>query len=287
MGMQLLARSAFNPKGMTDFFEKLQKNSRYFAKAPEFLRTHPLTSRRIADSRARAAAYPQDKRYAESKSFYLIKAKLIVKTYQNPEDAVAFFTDKLSKARSGEMADIFRYGHVIALTAAGQYGAARRHIRALLSRYPENIAYLLAAADIEVQQGEYDDAFAIFSEAEKIYPDYRPLVLMYTNALLTAGQPRLAQEKLHHYGRFHAADITYYDYLTRAEADSGNMIASSMANAEYYFLTGETRVAIEQLKHILRQPGPRPDYYQTERIHARLAYLERELQIERDLKLRR
>jgi len=287
VGIQLLARSEFNPRGMTDFFEKLQKNSRYFAQAPEFLRTHPLTSRRIADAQARAQAYPRGKKYDESKSFYLVKAKLIVKAHKKPEDAVAFFTDKLAAAKSREPADIFRYGYVIALTAAGQYDTARRQILALLSNDPENIAYLLAAADIEVQRGNYDDAFAVFSEAEKIYPDYRPLVLMYTSALLKAGQPHLAQEKLHRYGRFHTPDITYYDYLTRAEAESGNTVESSMANAEYYFLTGETRVAVEQLKHILRQADPRPDYYQTERIHARLAHLERELQIERDLKLRR
>ena len=58
-----------------------------------------------------------------------------------------------------------------------------------------------------------------------------------------------------------------------------------MANAEYYFLTGETRVAIEQLKSILRQNRTRPDYYQEQRILSRITQLEQELQIERELKL--
>ncbi len=57
-----------------------------------------------------------------------------------------------------------------------------------------------------------------------------------------------------------------------------------MANAEYYFLTGETRVAIEQLKSLLRTQ-PRPDYYQEERILSRISQLEQELKMERDLNL--
>ncbi len=285
IGIQLLARSDFNPRGMTSFFEKLQKNSRYFSQAPEFLRTHPLTTRRIADARARAETYPILHEYDESKSFHLIKAKLVVKNYENPEDAVGFFSDELAKAQDKKSVDIYRYGYVIALTAAGQYEPAREHIRVLLANDKENITYLLAAADIEVEQGNYDAAFNIFSAAEKIYPDYRPLILNYANALLKGRQPYLARDKLRHYGKFHTPDITYYDYLARAEAEAGNPIESSMANAEYYFLTGETRVAIEQLKHLLGQTRPGPDYYQTERIRAKLAYLRQELKIEQDLKL--
>lgn len=60
---------------------------------------------------------------------------------------------------------------------------------------------------------------------------------------------------------------------------------SGIANAEYYYLSGETRVAIERLKYVMQQKNPPPDYYQQERIMARLAFLEEELQIEKDLKL--
>ena len=87
------------------------------------------------------------------------------------------------------------------------------------------------------------------------------------------------------YGKYNDTDIVYYNYLARAEAEAGNPVESSIANAEYYYLTGETRVAIEQLKYVLRQPTPRPDYYQSERIQSRLAFYEQELEIEKDLKL--
>ena len=287
IGIQLMARSGFDPRGMTGFFRKLQQSSRFSAQAPEFLRTHPLTTRRIADAAARVAAYSGIGDIEESQSFPLVRAKLTVASHKTPREAVEFFSRRLAAAGPGDNTAADRYGYLTALAAAGHYAQAREQARLLLSGDPENVAYLLAAADIEVRQGDYDAAFEIFSRAERLYPDYRPLVLNYVNALLKAGQPGLARDKLREYGKFQAPDITYFDYLTRAEAEAGNPVESSMANAEYYFLTGETRVAIEQLKHLLRQQSPGPDYYQRERIRARMAFLEQELQLERDMKLRK
>ena len=286
IGIQLLARSGFNPRGMTGFFRKLQQNSRFSAQAPEFLRTHPLTTRRIADAAARAEAYSSGP-YNESMSFDLVRAKLVARAHGTPREAVAFFSRRVADPLHEESRDADRYGYIIALTEEGEYALAREQARRLLAEDPENVTYLLAAADIEVRQGNYDAAFSIFSKAEKLYPDYRPLVLNYSNALLKGGQPYLARDKLREFGRFQPPDITYFDYLTRAEAEAGDQVESGIANAEYYFLTGETQVAIEQLRHILRQDAPRPDYYQTERIKARMAFLEQELQLERDMKLRK
>ena len=286
IGIQLLARSGFNPRGMTGFFRKLQQSSRFSAQAPEFLRTHPLTTRRIADAAARAAAYGAGS-YNESMSFDLVRAKLVARSHGTTRAAVAFFSRRVADPLREDSRDADRYGYIIALTEDGQYALAREQARRLLAKEPENVTYLLAAADIEVRQGNYDAAFLIFSKTEQLYPDYRPLVLNYSNALLKGGQPYLARDKLREFGRFQSPDITYFDYLTRAEAEAGDQVESGIANAEYYFLTGETQVAIEQLRHILRQDAPRPDYYQTERIKARMAFLEQELQLERDMKLRK
>ena len=287
IGIQLLARAGFDPRGMTGFFRKLQQSSRFSAQAPEFLRTHPLTTRRIADAAARARAYATASGYNESETFPLVKAKLVARAYADPRQAIDLFSDRLADPLREKTRDADRYGYIIALTEAGRYAQAREQARLLLAQDPENVTYLLAAADIEVREGNYDSAISIFSKAEQLYPDYRPLVLNYSNALLKGGQPYLARNKLREFGRFKPPDITYFDYLTRAEAESGNQIESGIANAEYYFLTGETQVAIEQLKHVLRQDTPRPDYYQAERIKARMAFLEQELALERDMKLRK
>jgi predicted Zn-dependent protease len=281
IGMQLLARSGFNPRGMPGFFEKLQKQSRYTAQAPEFLRSHPLTNNRVADSRARAEAFPVNMKFQESTSFEFIKAKLIVLSHKNPKDAVKFFEYKIKNEEFPENIAVLSYGHALAMGAAGDYGRAREQIQALLKSKPENSSFLLAAADLEMKAGDYEAAFRHYAVARNLYPDYRPVVLSYSEALLKANRPAEAKELLKHYAKYNTPDLTYYNYLTRAEEESGDSVEAGIANAEYYYLSGETRVAIERLRYILQQRDLQPDYYQEERIQARIALYQQDLEIER------
>ena len=286
VGIQLLARAEFNPRGMPAFFEKLQQNTRYSVKAPEFLRTHPLTNTRIADSRARAETYPRDFAYQESRTYHYIKAKLTVLGYREPAGAAAFYRRRAENEYDLHR-EVARYGYAIALSAAGRHGAARQQLQQLLRQEPENSAYLLAAAAVEEKAEDYEAATQIYERAMKIYPGYRPLVLNYANLLLVAERPRRARDLLIEFGKAYPPDFTYYNMLARAEAEAGDIVESNIASAEYYFLTGETLVAIQQLKFALDLQNPRPDYYQQERMQARLAHLERELGIERSLNLAR
>ena len=281
IGMQLLERSGFNPRGMPGFFEKLQKQSRYFAQAPEFLRSHPLTTSRIADAKARAEVYPINKKYTESTSFEFIKAKLIVLSQKDPRNAVKFFEHKIKNEVFSANVAALSYGHALALAAAGDYDRARSQMRALLREDGENSSFLLAAADLEMKAENYEEAFRYYGIARNLYPDYRPVVLSYSEALLKANRPAEARELLKHYGKYHEPDLTFYNYLTRAEEESGNTVEAGIANAEYYYLSGETRVAIERLRYILQQRGIFPDYYQEERIQARMALYQEDMELER------
>ena len=285
VGMQLLARAHFNPQGMPEFFEKLQKNSRYASKAPEFLRDHPMTNSRISDTLARADSYPPDFKYHESSSYPFIKAKVLVLSYQNPADAVKYFKSRVETEKVTNDYASLRYGYALALTAAGNYPLASKYIQALLKNSPENPAFLIAAAKLEAKRDNYNQACAYFDQAIKIYPDYRPVVYSYTSTLLQNHNPQKALKILKNYSKYNDPDLTYYRYLTRAEAESGHTIAASMASAEYYYLTGETLLAIQQLQTLLTQRSPVPDNFQQERIHDRLAFFERELKIEKDMKL--
>jgi predicted Zn-dependent protease len=285
IGIQLMDRAGYDAKGMPAFFEKLQKNSRYFAQAPEFLRSHPLTTNRIADTQARVASFSGDRIEPPSRNFPLVRAKLMVMAHKNPADATSYFANELEKSRGKDPTGALHYGLALALMRDSKFDAARDELDLLLDAEPENSAYLLARADLEVRRKDYDAAIRIYARTEKLYPDYRPLVFNYANTLLISGRPAEARDILKRYGKLHDPDLVYFDYLARAEQEAGNPVDSGIASAEYYYLSGETRVAIERLRYILQQRNPIPDYYQQERIHDRLAYYEQELQIERDLKL--
>lgn len=284
IGMQLLERAEFNPQGMPAFFTKLQRNSVYAAQAPEFLRTHPLNVNRISDAQSRVASLPKSHTYNESKTYQFIRTKLLVKSHKSTGDAIKHYQGILDQGQFRDDIVVIKYGLALAYLEHKDYKEAALLLDELLEKDGENLSLLLARADVEVRQSNFDAAIARYADMMNIYPDYRPLILSYANTLLTAKRPAEARQVLEKYGKYNTPDITYYNYLTRAEAESGNTIAAGMANAEYYFLTGETRVAIEQLKSLLRTQ-PKPDYYEEERILSRISQLELELKMERDLNL--
>lgn len=75
IGLDMLVNANFNPQAMVEFFETLQNKQRLTEfSAPEFLRTHPLTVGRIADTRNRAAQYAP-KILINSEYFQLIQAR--------------------------------------------------------------------------------------------------------------------------------------------------------------------------------------------------------------------
>jgi predicted Zn-dependent protease len=280
IGMQLLARAGFDPRGMPGFFTKLQQASRYYGRnAPEFLQTHPLTTTRIADTISRAESYPPVN-HQNSEGYKLVRAKLKADSYESPREAVRFFKERLETGGYPDRAAA-RYGYAIALTNAGDFVTARSQLQILIAEDGENVAYLMAAARLESAQRNFSAAVSLYSEAHNLYTDYRPLVYGYARALLDAKHPQQARSLLVQYGRKHEPDIAYYDLLSQAEAQTNSPAEAGIAKAEYYYLSGDTKLAIERLKFAQHQTTL--DYYQQERVKARLLQLEYELEIEKEL----
>ena len=76
VGLQLLDKAGFDPRGMASFFERLQRATGvYETAAPSYLRTHPLTFERIADIQNRLQELPY-RQIPDSVEFQLVRAKL-------------------------------------------------------------------------------------------------------------------------------------------------------------------------------------------------------------------
>lgn len=287
VGIHLLARAGFDPHAMPRFFERLHTATRYSdgANLPEFLRTHPVTVSRIAESRARAEQYDTTE-VEHGMAYHLTRAKLRVLGERDPNLAVRHFQTAL---RSGDFQnrEATEYGLALALTAAGNHGEARAQLERLLRADPERKAYLLAAARLEIAAGSYADGLAIYDIALSRHPGSRPVVLGYAEALLGAGQPDKARDVLRDYARDHTprSDPLYYRLLAEAEGRTGAQAEGHLAMAEFYFQIGATGAAREQLELAKKQPDL--SYYQRERIDARLKVVEEQLEEEKKLGMRR
>src|SRR5699024_7338208 len=148
----------FDPNGMVTFFQRLNEQSRLYASVvPDILRTHPVTTVRIAEARERAKQYPPVKT-APDPEYRLMRARTRALAAANPSDAVDYYR-KLRA--SGESGPETTYGYAVGLAASGHVDEALTLLRELLKKQPDNVHYQLALADALLGAGQAKQAVAL------------------------------------------------------------------------------------------------------------------------------
>ncbi len=277
VGLQLLDKAGFDPRGMAVFFERLQRATRvYEGGAPSYLRTHPLTYERIADIQNRIETL-QYRQVADGLDFQLIRAKLRAEA-DSPHDGVAFFEESLATRKFlSETAS--RYGLVTSLIRAREFDRAQREI-VPLRKTPSAII-----ANLDCRLAEAADApekaLKCYQEARRAYPGYRALFYGHVEQLLRARQPAVALQLLSARVLAYPDDARLYRLQAQAYAEEGNSLQQHRALGEAYARSGQLGAAVEQYRIALKAGGG--DFYQMSAMEARLREL-RLLLAERDRK---
>lgn len=276
LGMQTLVSSGFDPHAMPSFFEKLQQASRYYGgdAVPEFLRTHPVTTSRIADAKGRAARFDVEPQLSDPLQFYLIKEKLRVMMAEDGSDLLEHYKSAMSRDDDTNK-DAVRYGYVLALLKNGQHTLAREALQPLLDKERDRLAYQLALADIELAVGRVDSALEIYQENQRLYPDDRALTLRQVQALLRNGRPAPAEKLLQTQLELGESSRDLYKLMAQAKGQMGQQSQSHSWLAEYYYQSGLLKAAADQLKLASEAAGR--DEFQRAKIASRLREVEQAL----------
>ncbi len=273
VGIQTLTKAGFDSRGMASFFERLQRSTRlYENNAPTYLRTHPLTSDRIADMENRVASLPY-KQVPDSLAFQLMRAKLRAEL-PPPSQAVTEFETTLKEKRyASETAE--RYGYAYALYRKKDYARAWDELERLRRNQPVNAILETLAGDILLEEGRLDAAAELYKSALKRYPTYRGLIYGRIEALIRA--KRFTEAKLVAEDRAKALpnDSALHSYLSQIHTALGNEFMRHRTLAEAYAVQGNLVAAIEQLQIALKSPGT-TDFYQLSMAEARLKQLRAE-----------
>lgn len=129
IGLNILISAGLDPRGMSEFFERLQKAGRFRENgAPSYLRTHPITYERIADIDNRTHSLPY-RQVPDSLDFLLVRAKLRA-SLDNPGDAVEYFDSALRDKRYSSEA-VERYGLIYALLRDRKFVRADKELMQL------------------------------------------------------------------------------------------------------------------------------------------------------------
>jgi predicted Zn-dependent protease len=273
IGIAALAAAGYEPHAMPAFFERLSKSSRvYENNAPEFLRTHPVTTNRIADSlnRADRVGYRQRK---DSLRYHLVRAYLREQSLRPPARAVEHFTGTLSEQRHTSE-DGERYGLALALTHDGRFDKAREQAQLLLRSKPNEPAYVLLDAEIDLRSGRAADALRKLTPALRLQPSSYPLLMGQAEAAMAAGQPGEAITALDKAARQRPDDSHIQRLLSDAYGKRGDRFGAHRHLAEHLYLSGQLEPTIRQLEIALRQPDL--SFYQSAELEARLSEVKAE-----------
>ena len=278
VGIAALADAGFDPHGMASFFEVLSRMTTTSPemRAPEFLRTHPVTTARIAEARSRARGYPAV-RSENSTGYGIARMRTIVARFDTPAEAVAYF-----EARGHDNENpIQRYGRAVAYQRAENHFEALKIFEDLLEEDPSVIAYHIGLGQALVALDQYSNALRVFEDAVELFPRNVPLVIEYGERLLELGQPKRAHAMLLDLLNNVPPTPDQVRLIARAASLAGEDAEAYYYLAEYRLMIGDLAGGISYLQQALRLPELQE--IQRARFEARIDFI-REFMSEEQLK---
>ncbi len=272
IGMQTMLEARLDPYAASDMFEEMLHSSRSTRRPPEYLLTHPVTERRVADARNRAMAYPKQA-FPDNIEFQLIRSRIRFELEDTPQTAIKRFKNELDGDNLSP--DASRYGLALAYSAAGQFDAARTTLKPLLDKDPSRITYLIMSADIDIAAERFKPAMELLESQLKLNPENYPLNIRYAEASMKAGLYKQSAELLERYSRKRKNDDYLWYLLAEVNGLNGDILGVHEARAEYFIANGIYDKAQIHLRNALKLS--KGQYQRTAIMEERLKYVEHEM----------
>ncbi len=268
IGMETMEAAGMDPYAAPAMFERMLQSQRYTSaeQIPEFLRTHPLSENRIADTRNRARQYPKTI-HTDNLEFQLMRARVINQLASTPEEAVQRFRAEVQGSSHSPVAA--RYGLVLALTDAGRPDEAALELDNIWAGDRDRIEYVIANAEIDILRNQPDKAVESLGKQLDLNPGNQPLTMEYAKALTRNQQAHIAEEVLTAQSKKRPDDPGLWYQLAEVQGLSGNIIGLHQSRAEYFILNGYLDQAQTQLQYALKLV--KNDFPTSARINQRLA----------------
>lgn len=286
IGYQILSATGFDENGMPAFFQKLQKATGIMdSGVPAYVRTHPLTSDRIADMQDRARNDQHKNRPVKnSLDFYLNQT--MAKLEQQGQGSDLLQTKEYFASQAINPLPI--------RMIQGNFGLALIAIREnkldeaekMLNKSKELVAQLKAneiaprptyvfemtTAQIQLAKKNFVAAQNIALQVMKANPNSKAAGVMLVQAYYAAGKTTEGINWLVQKTKVQKDDITWWTMLAQGYAEQNNQSKFHAAIAEKYVCEGALPAAIHQLI-IAKQESP-SDFYLLSEIEARKNQLE-------------
>jgi len=277
IGMDMLKRADFDPRGMIQFFKRMQENARYYsANVPTILRTHPMDDDRIAEAEHRSAHLPP-KTVPDTLEYQLTKERIRVLTAKHDKKLLDYYASRCPKAETNDNACL--YGRALALLNANQHQAAYEQLQSLVAEDHENLYYALAISEAETKSGKTTDAIVRLHALHDNYPGNYAVIMAFSNTLSTANRPAEASTLLLQASRVFPKDLPLCHALARAQSNNHLKAYAYFTYAECHLLQGHKKEARRLFK--LAKTLIKKDRFLHARIDAKLDEIKDELKVDK------
>jgi predicted Zn-dependent protease len=254
VGIGLLATAGFDPASMAAFFDTMGRRTQLAPdRVPELLRTHPVTSARIAEARGRANQMGAVVVAPDSLSYALTKERIRVLSTPAGEDPREYYASLTTNEPDVSLAQT--YGRALAQVMAGQAAVAIPTLTGLRDAHPEVLQFHTALGQAQLVAGQTKAALETLERARELAPRNVPITVRYGEALLQAGRPKRAHEVL--LDLFNNVPPSQEQIrLTAIAANAAGDVADAYSYmAEYHIMGGDLPLAINQLELALSVPN--------------------------------
>ena len=248
IGMQYMASAGYNPEGMADFFEVMNRATARVGFLPDFWLTHPLTTERMSEARLRARQMPKVRQNLNQQDFEVLKQYTAVLSNQTTEGRLRNSLDKNPFAANTALAAFY--------LKQGDYAAAQTSLnKAKVINSDHNLLKLIQT-DIYLGLNKPTDALSTIQSAALVYPENRAMNYKYAEVLLRLNQPVQAQTIVQKFLNKNPRDTAGWLLMQQsANADKENPMRTINVlryRAEVQYWNGWDEDAIKSLIHAKR-----------------------------------
>ena len=252
IGFGVLTQAGFDQQGFVTMFDKLQQASRLNDTGSfPYLRTHPMTTERIADMQTRQPQGARPVAAAPNMEHALVTAR----ARSLSVTAVDVLRSRIAEPSAPGFAALgpvrqaaVLYAAALAQTRLREPAAARELISKLTAVTANDLRSArltrLLAAEVAIEAGDFARAAALVDGASAD----RPEVVLWTQARLRMGDANDVAQRLQTWVAQNPRDASAWQLLSTAYANQGLTLRSIRAAAEAQVATLDYAAAIDRFK---------------------------------------
>ena len=254
MGHQLLVDADFDPRGMSSFFEKLEKSTTLYSDAkPVFLKSHPLTSERLAEANTRTESLRYSQKIS-SLDYLLFKAKTRVSTATTFSELTQLqqsFERALSSLYPPKKASA-QFGLSLLFREQSRYVKSREFLSSKPQDLPDvdfkqNLFFTEAQVDTELRAKALSRAVALAEEYARRVPPSESSALLYASTMLKANLPEKVTVYLGGMNTLPQPSLRIQKIRAEAYSSQDKPTLQHLAMADYYELQQQYGLALDEL----------------------------------------